>query len=369
MKNFQEKLKRFVLLILMFCPVFWVMSQTTVVTTVFVDDFEGDNMDGGIPATTYTITKDVGAGTEPVDPTTTTTIGQLRIPNKKGSGFYGRVYVAGDLSVYSAPFTSKISEINADSVVWTLNMRQNYNSTLSGFSNSQNGVATILVADNSNFSLANGYAIAYGGDATKRYRLVKFKSGIYSTDNITTLVNGQTSLWSGREYMSFRVVYVVSSNTWKYYERVDGSGETSDPAGAGAFADPNAGTYNFIGSVVDSEHTNITLSSFGFLHNYSGNIDKIMWLDNYTVKTYVLDLGTSLEINPAQKFYKSTIVENEISIEANGARAILYNSGGAIVKSVNINGINKIEVGDKGFYILKMESHQGVVQVEKIIIR
>lgn len=335
----------------------------TVETTVFSDDFGGDNLSGGVPATTYTIFKTVGAGDDPTDPNTTTTPGLLRIGNRKGTGYFGRNGVTGILSTYAAPFTGKLSEIVADSLVWVFNMRQNYNSTLSGFGDSQNGVAAILVADNATVSLANGYAVLYGGDGVKRYRLVKFANGLYSNDGITNLVIGQTSPTDGREYMSFRVVYVPESNLWRFYDRFDG------PNTGGAFANPAEGTLTLNGTTINSDFTNTSMTNFGFFQSYSGNIDKIMWADNYTVKTYKTEISTSVEAYKNNSFYKATIVDGGIKIEAENAKATLYDSKGQILKSFHVLNSAKVDINKQGLFILKMESENGRTYAEKLILR
>jgi len=336
------------------------MFAQTVETTVFSDDFGGDNLSGGTPKTTYSIVKYRITGDEPADPNTTSTPGQLRIPNKKATGASGVNSVVGDLSVYLSPFATKLNEINSDSVVWTFNMRQNYNGGLSGFNEGQRGVATVLVADNTDLSIANGYAVVNGGESpvAKRYRLVKFTGGLYSNDKIVGLINGQ-NLGDNREYMSIRVVYLPASNTWKLYDRYD----------VGAFTDPSTGTFTYAGNIVDAAHTDKEMISFGFANNYTGNVDIITWTDNFTVKTYKTDLGTSVEAYKNKSFYKATIVDGGIKIEAEKAKATLYDSKGQILKSFHVLNSAKVDINKQGLFILKMESENGETYAEKLILR
>lgn len=344
------------------------VAQTTTITPVFVDDFERtDVTPGGVPEVAYTIFKDVGVGDEPADPSTTSTEGQLRIPNGKGKDMYGRVSVVGDLLTYAEPFSSKLVEVDADSIVWTFNFRQNYHFTLSGFNDSKNGVAVILAADNSDFSVANGYALAYGGFGVKEYRLVKFSGGLYSDDNITTVVNGQVSEFKGREYMSFRIVYNVDSDTWVFYERVDGAGESGAPGGSGSFADPNVGELSLNGEAIDSEFTNVDMVSFGFLHNYAGNIDKIMWADNFTVNTFKTDIGTRIESSQGQNSLKVHSNTNGVYVETENAVVTLYNTLGAIVSSSQVVGSETLNIANHGLYLLKVEFSDGTIRIEKIL--
>lgn len=336
------------------------MFAQTVETTIFSDDFGGDNLSGGVPATTYSIVKYRITLDEPVDPNTTTTAGQLRIPNRKATGASGVNSVVGSLTSFLSPFTAKISEINSDSVVWTFNMRQNYNSSLSGFNDVQRGVATILVADNTNLSLANGYAVVNGGEspAVRRYRLVKFTDGLYSNDKIVGLINGQT-LVDNREYMSIKVVYMPATNTWKLYDRYD----------VGTFTDPTIGTFTYAGSIVDASHTGKEMISFGFTNNYTGNVDIITWTDNYSVKTYKTEISTSVEAYKNNSFYKATIVDGAIKIEAENAKATLYDSKGQILKSFHVSNSAKVDINKQGLFILKMESENGDTYAEKLILR
>lgn len=338
------------------------LSAQTVETIVFSDDFSGVNLSGGNPATTYTIVKQTGVGDEATDPSTTTTIDMLRIPNRKGTGFWGRNGVFGILSVYSAPFNGTLSALSVDSVVWTFNLRQNYNSTLSGFNDVQNAVGAILLADNASYATANGYAVVYGETALgKLYRLVKFENGINENTKLTTLATGTVSPTDGRDYMSFRVVYVKSSNTWIFKGRFDG------PNTGGAFADPKTGTFGYSISAVNADLVNTPMTHFGFFQNYSGNIDKIMWVDNYTVATYHQDLGTSLNGNNQPLPYSTRINQNGITVQTTAAVATLFNSAGNAIQQVNINGEAQLNLSQKGFYLLKIEMSNGETAIEKVL--
>lgn len=362
-KNYQTNLKALMAIAFLFCTVF-ISAQTLVETTVFTDDFSGGNLVGGVPTTTYTVNKVTGVGDPAADPTTTTTVDVLRIPNRKGSGYWGRNGVFGNLSAYASPFTSKLSTTDVDSIVWTFNMRQNYNFTLSGFDDAQNAVGAVLLADAADYASGNGYAVVYGEAAVgKKYRLVKFSNGIDANAKLTTIALGDVSPTDGRDYMSFRIVYIKSTNTWKMNGRFDG------PNTGGAFADPGQGTFNYAVSGVNNELVDTEMTSFGFFQNYSANIDKIMWVDNYTVKTYKMDTGTSLDSNLNGKLYSIGTMSGGIQINAESAKVTLYNTNGAIVSLVNISGQANIEVKNKGLYLLKLELPGGKSVVEKVSIQ
>ena len=64
---------------------------------------------------------------------------------------------------FLAPFNPVLESIDADSVVWSFNMRHNYNGRLSGIDDSSTrGVAVILAASSSDLSNADGYAVVNG---------------------------------------------------------------------------------------------------------------------------------------------------------------------------------------------------------------
>lgn len=341
-----------------------ISAQNLVETTVFADDYNRTVLTGGIPETTYTILKQAGSGDEAADPSTTSTVNVLRIPNRKGTGFWGRSGVFGDLSVYSNPFTSKLSTTDVDSIVWTFNMRQNYNSTLSGFNDAQNGVGAILLSDTADYASSTGYAVIYGETAVgKKYRLVKFAEGVDLSANFTTIALGDVSPTDGRDYMSFRVVFIKSTSTWKLSGRFDG------PNTGGAFADPTQGTFDYTVSGVNNDLINTEMANFGFFQNYSGNIDKIMWIDNYLVRTYHLDTGVGIKNQVENGLYTKSMIPGGFQLETESARATLLNTSGSVVRVQNVSGKATIEINNPGLYLLKLELPGGKTAIEKILIR
>ena len=80
----------------------------------------------------------------------------LRLPNVSGDN--ARSQVTAGLAGYSSPFNSKLNNIEADSLVWRFNVRQNYNGRLTGIDDaSSRGIGVVLVASSSDLSVANGY--------------------------------------------------------------------------------------------------------------------------------------------------------------------------------------------------------------------
>ena len=95
----------------------------------------------------------------------------------------GKIFVTGSLSSYKNPFKDMLSHIQADSIVWMWNLRQNYATTtnhLGGFGNNTRGMAVVLAADKADLTQASGYAIVGGGNQRTNYRLVYFQNGLVS---------------------------------------------------------------------------------------------------------------------------------------------------------------------------------------------
>lgn len=260
-------------------------AQTAVGNIVFSDDFEGANLSGGTPATTYTFLKQTISGTTPVDARYYS--GRMRVTTPKSSVTRNGVF--GDLSVFSAPFTSKLSDLDADSVVWTFNMRSNRN-YISGFDEGLYGMAAILLADAADYASANGYAvISRGASGTRSFRLAKFTNGLNADAKFTDIIDvfpGDANI-----YPSIRVTYIKSTNTWKLYGRNDGT----------AFTDPAQGEFTFSGSAVDDSFVNTPMAYFGFFMNSkSFTADTNFEVDNFSVRTYE---STDKRILPTDDMY------------------------------------------------------------------
>ncbi len=355
---FLKKLMRASFLVALMCFTFSLSAgETLVETTVFADDFSGENLSGGTPATTYTFLKQNISGTAAADPSYNNNM--MRVPAPKSSA--NRNAVLGGLSVYSAPFASKLSEIDADSVVWTFNFKANRNTT-SGFTDADFGIATILLADAADYTSANGYAVVSynkNSSTTRSFRLVKFTNGLNDNTKFTDLVIGIVG--DANLYCSFRVTYIKSSNIWKFYCRND----------AGVFADPAQGTFTTSGSAIDDTFVNTPMSYFGFhIMCKSYTTDTNLDADNYTVRTYKTDILQSNENLQANTgLFKTRTLSGAVEIETVSAQATLCSLTGAVQQIVNIKGKATIKVPNKGLYILKVALPDGRSGIEKVLIQ
>ena len=239
---------------------------------VFVDDFTRAPVSpGGVPSIAYTSTVTnlgsigIGAGTF------------LRMRSDTGSTV-GRLYTMSTYTLVGNPnFYSQLN-LNPTIVNWSVNVRNNYSTILDGFDSGLFGQAVILASNGSNvLTNGNGYALVYGGSGTRQWRLVSFTGGLQANANVTTILS--TALSPGfvdGDYLSLKVSYDSTTNSWSLYFRNDGST---------AFVDSRLTTgYSTPSTTTNSTYTNITLDSFGYFYNFGATTSSINALfDNFNV--------------------------------------------------------------------------------------
>lgn len=122
---------------------------------------------------------------------------------------------------------------NTGTITWEFNMRQ-IRTDPAGFSAGAYGAAFVLAGTSATAATAgSGYAVVLGqSGSTDAIRLAHFNNGIQGalTNIITSNTTGLTDF--GAEYLSIRVTYIPSNNTWELFLRNDGT----------AFTDPTGGT-------------------------------------------------------------------------------------------------------------------------------
>ncbi|NCY23245.1 hypothetical protein EBX31_15000, partial [bacterium] len=120
---------------------------------------------------------------------------------------------------------------NTGTITWEFNMRQTRTDP-AGFGSGSYGVAYVLAGTSATAATAgSGYAVVLGqGGADDRVRLVHFNNGLQGT--LTDLVTGSSDF--GTNYLSIRVTYIPSSNTWELFVRNDGTTAFTDPTGGTA---------------------------------------------------------------------------------------------------------------------------------------
>jgi hypothetical protein len=251
------------------------VPPTPSVSTPFIDNYDRVTLSpGGTPSLTYTNTNTGGGNS-------TIVTNYLNLNNGTPAG---QSYTTVPLSGFGSPFNPTLSSNNPLSTIeWTFNLRTNRASIFAGFGASSYAGAVVLVGSNTNLqSAGSGYALVYGTTGTRNWKLVKYNNGLAGTQ--TDIITG--GLFAGNtNYVSARVVYTPSTNTWSYYFRDDG---------ASAWGDPTT-TSTLIGSAVDSTYTSTLMSVFGVFFNYSTAASQNLQFDNLRVQQSVSASATTID--------------------------------------------------------------------------
>ena len=251
------------------------VPPTPTVSIPFIDDYNRLTLSpGGTPSLTYTNTN-TGNGNS------TIVTNYLNINN---GNVAGRSYTTVPLSGFDSPFNPTLSSNNPLSTIeWTFNLRTNRSSIFSGFGAGQYGGAVVLVGSNTNIlSLGSGYALVYGTTASRNWKLVKYNNGLTGTQ--TDVIAGGTFA-GNTNYVSVRILYSPSTNTWTYYFRDDG---------AVAWGDPTT-TNTLIGTAVDSTYTSTLMNVFGVFFNYSTAASQNLQFDNLRVQQTITPTFTPVD--------------------------------------------------------------------------
>lgn len=240
-------------------------APTAITSSAFIDDYNRVTLSpGGTPSLTYTNTN-TGAGNA------TIVTNYLNIVNGNPAGVS---YTTVPLSGFSAPYNATLASNTGNLIEWTFNLRTNRASIFSGFAAGQYGGAVVLVGSNANVqTLGQGYALIYGNTASRNWKLVKYNNGLQGT--LTDVIAGGIFA-SNTSYVSVKITYSPSNNTWSYYFRDDGTGGWGDPATVSTL----------IGTAVDSTYTSTLMSVFGVYFNYSTAANQNLQFDNLTIRSY-----------------------------------------------------------------------------------
>lgn len=292
------------------------IAPSPITSSAFIDDYNrGTLSPGGTPLLTYTNTN-TGAGNA------TIVTNYLNIVNGNPAGVS---YTTVPLSGFSSPFNPTLSSNTGNIIEWTFNLRTNRGSIFSGFGAGQYGGAVVLVGSNTNVqTLGQGYALIYGNTGTRNWKLVKYNNGLQGT--LTDVIPGGTFA-SNTSYVSVKITYVPSTNTWSYYFRDDGVGGWGDPT-----------TVNtLIGTIVDNTYTSTLMSVFGVYFNYSTAANQNLQFDNLRVNSY-------------QTF--PLVPQNMITVkDALGNHNTTITDTGTIITSGSIVGYGGISGSFSGSYI------------------
>ena len=253
------------------------------VTTVFSDDFNtsqgsGFTTSGQIGTSAWSVTRITSAndfGARIHNNELTLTNDASTAPN--GNGW---VFVSTPTAAFSTPYNPTLSS-NTGVVTWTFNMRQSRPNP-AGFRpippNNDYGVAFIIGCTSTDVHTSgDGYAIVLGNlGSPDPVRFVKFTGGISSLGNSNTglIVAGSPLDDPKNNYMSIRLTYTPSTNTWELFGRNDGNS---------SFADPTSGTLTSLGTVVDNTYTSVPLNFMGAYWQGSTVPNQTSTFDNVSV--------------------------------------------------------------------------------------
>ena len=238
---------------------------------VFVDNFNRAAVSpGGVPSIAYTSTITNLGGI------TIVTSNFLRLI-EDNTNTTGRLYTMSTYTAVGNPnFYSQLN-LNPTIVNWSVNVRNNWVSILSGFDSGLFGQAVILASGGGDvLTSGNGYALVYGGSGTRQWRLVRFTGGLQANANITTLTSTPlTPGFADGDYLSLKVSYDSTTNNWSLYFRNDGI----------AWVDSRLTTgYSTPTTATDSTYVSITLDSFGYFNNFGSTVTaNASTFDNFNV--------------------------------------------------------------------------------------
>ena len=246
-------------------------------TTVFTDDFSANQ------SATYTTSGAIGSSAWSVlrsgadwGGRRNTSPAHLELSNDIGgtANVNGWVMASTSTSSFSSPYNTTLSS-NTGLVTWTFNMYQERTDP-AGFGSGAYGVAYILAGTSTtNNNTGSGYAVALGNSgATDPIRLVRYASGIQGT--MTNIISSNTTGLTdfGANYVSVRVTYTPSTNTWELFLRDDG---------ASAFVDPTTGSLTSQGTATDNTHTGTSLTIMGGWWQGSTGATQDAFFDNAKV--------------------------------------------------------------------------------------
>lgn len=222
----------------------------------------------------------VGNGWTEVETVSATSISIASNRLKMGSTTAGRDWAYQDISSHYT--TAGLSNNTMDSMVWAINFYQTRTDP-SGFDNSNYGIAFVLGSTNASCTDGNGYAVVLGKSGEiDSIRLAKFSGGLDLNSNITNIISYSDF---GKIYISIKVTYIPSTNTWKLY--VESNSITfpqSDPRNTATLAD----------TAIDNTYTSTSydLKYLGCLWNHSsGSSEYALFDDIYIPQSSVI--GTS----------------------------------------------------------------------------
>ncbi len=217
------------------------------------------------------------------------TSGSMSLSNDASSAgnVNGWALASTSTAAFITPYNTTLSS-NPGMVTWTFNMRQPQ-ANPSGFASGNYGAVFILAGTSGTTNASGtGYAVTLGNSGkTDPLKLVSYSAGLQTTSQI--VASNTTGLTDfGNTYLSVKVTYTPSTNTWQLYVRNDGS----------TFIDPNSGSLTSQGTAVNSTYTFTALPIMGAFWNASTRASQTALYDNVKV---TVAMPTTTSISPPSK--------------------------------------------------------------------
>jgi hypothetical protein len=294
-------------------------SQST--ATVFSDDFTASAGTGYTTAAgfvgTSTVWSHSGSGTD-FGARINGGIASLSNDASAAANANGWNMISTSTANFTTPYSTTLGS-NPGMVTWTFNMRQQQ-ANPSGFASGNYGVAFILAGTSGTTnSVGTGYAVTLGNAGkTDPLKLVRYSSGLQTATQI--LASNTSGLADfGNAYLSVKVTYTPSTNTWQLFVRNDGA----------SFLDPNSGSLTSQGTAVNSTYVSSALPIMGAFWNASTKFNQTSVFDNIEVTVAV---PTITNISPPSK------------VAGTGAFTLTVNGTGFVsgTSIIRWNGSNRI---------------------------
>lgn len=197
-------------------------------------------------------------------------LGNLSLTNNASGAVNLNGWAMASRSNVAAPYNTILNQ-NPGIVTWTFNMRQSRSNPSGIINGSYYGNAFILAGtSNTTATTGSGYAIIHGNSGKNDpIRLVRYTAGLRTS---TVLMSSNTTNLAdfGNQYLSVKITYIPSSNTWQMYVRNDGS----------IFQDPSLGSLVSQGTVVNSAGTGTASPLIGLFWNAGTKNNQTAAFDN-----------------------------------------------------------------------------------------
>ena len=302
-------------------------------TTVFIDDFSTNSN------ATYSTSGVINSSAWSANVSGTdwgvrrnTSPQQLELTNDVGAtaNLAGWAFANVSTTAFSSPYNTTLSS-NPSDVTWTFNMRTGRTTALSGFTATTTyGMAFIIgCTSNTPNTTGNGYAVVMGGGALNNIGFISFTNGLQGTK--TTIIPYGLAPAALTNYMSLKLVYTKSTNTWTLSGRDDGPS---------AFVDPATGSFTLIGSAVNTTYTSTPLTLAGAYWQGSTGASQTSFFDNVKVSVATACTPPVLSLNTLTNVSCFGGNNGAIAINASGAASYLWSGPASFSATTqNISGL------------------------------